>query len=124
MRPDPERGRHAGRPSAGLVVALWSALSGMRHLVAAVSRAYDEEEKRGLIRLRGLSLILTIGAALARWSCCRHWSSYPTPFRMVGSAMVCTTLHVSRWPLLAIGAMVGLAVIYRSRAGRGSHRAR
>ena len=44
--------------------------------------------------------------------------------------MVGTTLHVSRWPLLAIGAMVGLAVIYRSRAtvigraGRGSYRAR
>ena len=37
----------------------------MRHLVAAVNRAYDEEETRGLIRLHGLSLILTIGAALA-----------------------------------------------------------
>jgi membrane protein len=65
VRPDPERGRLAGRPSVGLVVALWSASSGMRHLVAAVKRAYDEEETRGLIRLRGLWLILTIGAALA-----------------------------------------------------------
>ncbi len=35
---------------AGLAVALWSASSGMKHLIGAVTLAYGEEEGRGFLR--------------------------------------------------------------------------
>ena len=108
---------------AGLVVALWSASSGMKHLIAAVNRAYDEEETRGFIRLRGLSLTLTIGAALALLVALYALVIAPNSLSDEGSSNVLrTTLLVVRWPLLAIGAMVGLAIIYRYAPNRDEPR--
>jgi membrane protein len=108
---------------AGLVVALWSASSGMKHLIAAVNRAYDEEETRGFIRVRGLSLILTIGAALALLVALYALVIAPNSLSDEGSSNVLRmTLLVIRWPLLAIGAMVGLAIIYRYAPDRDEPR--
>jgi membrane protein len=108
---------------AGLVVALWSASSGMKHLIAAVNRAYDEDETRGFLRLRGLSLILTIGAVLALLVALYALVVAPNSLPEDGSGDILrTTLLVVRWPLLAIGAMVGLAVIYRYAPNRAEPR--
>jgi membrane protein len=48
-----------------LVVALWSASSGIKALFDAMNIAYDETEKRSFIHLNLLALAFTIGAALA-----------------------------------------------------------
>ena len=50
----------------GVVVALWSASSGIFHVVEAVDLAYDEEETRGFVKRRGLALLFTLGA-IASW---------------------------------------------------------
>jgi membrane protein len=95
----------------------------MKHLIAAVNRAYDEEETRGFIRLRGLSLILTIGAALALLVALYALVIAPNSLSDEGSSNVLrTTLLVVRWPLLTIGAMVGLAIIYRHAPNRDEPR--
>jgi membrane protein len=108
---------------AGLVVALWSASSGMKHLIAAVNRAYDEDETRGFIRLRGLSLILTIGAVVALLVALYVLVVAPNSISDGGSmSLLRTTLLVIRWPLLAIAAMVGVAVIYRYAPSRAEPR--
>jgi membrane protein len=108
---------------AGLVVALWSASSGMKHLIAAVNRAYDEDESRGFIRLRGLSLILTIGAVVGLLVALYALVVAPNSISDEGSmSLLRTTLLVVRWPLLAIAAMVGLAVIYRYAPNRAEPR--
>jgi membrane protein len=98
----------------GVAVALWSASSGMSKLVAAINLAYDEEETRGFIRQRAVALALTIGAIV---------------FLVVSFAIVAFTpslleetgfgdagrmiLNILRWPLLAGGLLVGLAILYR-----------
>jgi membrane protein len=108
---------------AGLVVALWSASSGMKHLIAAVNRAYDEDETRGFVRLRGLSLILTIGAVAGLLVALYALVVAPNSISDEGSmGLLRTTLLVVRWPLLAIAAMVGLAVIYRYAPDRAEPR--
>jgi membrane protein len=108
---------------AGLVVALWSASSGMKHLIAAVNRAYDEDESRGFIRLRGLSLILTIGAVVGLLVALYVLVVAPNSISDEGSmSLLRTTLLVVRWPLLAIAAMLGLAVIYRYAPDRAEPR--
>ena len=108
---------------AGLVVALWSASSGMKHLIAAVNRAYGEDETRGFIRLRGLSLILTVGAVVALLVALCALIVAPNSLSDEGSTGVLrTTLLVVRWPLLAVAAMCGLAVIYRYAPNRAEPR--
>jgi membrane protein len=108
---------------AGLVVALWSASSGMKHLIAAVNRAYDEDETRGFVRLRGLSLILTIGAMVGLLVALYALVVAPNSISDEGSmGLLRTTLLIVRWPLLAIAAMVGLAVIYRYAPDRAEPR--
>src|SRR3546814_7159292 len=44
----------------GLVAARWSASSGMKHLMEALNAAYDEEEGRGFLKVRGMALLLTL----------------------------------------------------------------
>ena len=60
-----------------LAVALWSANSGMKAMFEAMNVAYDEEEKRGFVRLTAMTLGFTLativddpGADRARASCC------------------------------------------------------
>src|SRR5262249_3875165 len=49
----------------GLGVALWSANAGMKSMFDALNVIYDEEEKRGLIRLNLVSLFFTVCAIAA-----------------------------------------------------------
>jgi membrane protein len=45
-----------------VVIALWSASAGVSNLLTTINVAYDEEEKRGFVKKRLLSLGLTLGA--------------------------------------------------------------
>jgi membrane protein len=45
-----------------LLAVLWSVSSGVQGLVKALNVVYDERETRGFVKLRGLSLLLTLGA--------------------------------------------------------------
>lgn len=47
--------------AAGIVGALWSASSGTQQLLLALDLAYDEEEERGFLKLRGMSILMTLG---------------------------------------------------------------
>ena len=48
----------------GLLIALWSANAGMKAIFDALNIVYDEEEKRGFIKLNAVSLAFTAGALL------------------------------------------------------------
>jgi membrane protein len=47
-----------------LVAALWSANAGVKALFDALNVVYDEEEKRGIIKLNAISLLVTTGMIL------------------------------------------------------------
>ncbi|MDQ2677130.1 MAG: YihY/virulence factor BrkB family protein [Actinomycetota bacterium] len=44
-----------------VAIALWSASSGMAHLLEAINIAYGEQDERGPVAQRGMALIMTIG---------------------------------------------------------------
>jgi membrane protein len=98
----------------GIVVALWSASSGMQNLIAAINLAYDEDETRGFVRLRAVSLALTVGAVLFVVVAIALVALLPA---LLGGtelgAPLRVALNVLRWPLLAAALLVGLAVVYR-----------
>jgi membrane protein len=94
----------------GLAVALWSASSGMKHLIDALNAAYDEEEGRTFIKVRGLSLLLTLGAIVFVVAAFGVIAIVP--------AIVEGPLALLRWPLLAAAFAAALAVLYRYAPSR------
>jgi membrane protein len=47
-----------------ILVALWSASSAVKHLMATLNQVHELEESRGFLSVRGLSLLLTFGAII------------------------------------------------------------
>ncbi|MFC5381297.1 YihY/virulence factor BrkB family protein [Aquipuribacter nitratireducens] len=110
--------QQGGGLTLGLVVsvllALWSASGGTANLMKAVNVAYDEEETRGFVKLRGLALLLTLGAIVFVGLAVALVAVVPPLLDALGLGVVGTVLaQVARWVLLAVLVTVALAVVYR-----------
>lgn len=100
--------------AVGVALALWSASSGMKHLMTAINEAYDEDESRGFVALRGTALLLTLGAIVFVVVAVGVIAAVPA--LLDDTALASTAklvVSILRWPLLSLGLMVGLAVLYR-----------
>jgi len=60
----------------GLLVALWSANSGVAALFDALNVVYDEKEKRSLVRFYGRTFLFTLGGIGFASPPCRAWSCF------------------------------------------------
>jgi membrane protein len=105
----------------GILTALWSASSGMKALVTGVNMAYDETETRKFLKLRGLALLLTLGAMLLMGIALALIVVFPA---VTGDwpAALRWTASILRWLLLAALLIVGLAVLYRYAPDRDEPR--
>ena len=98
----------------GVVLALWSASSGMAKLIAAINLTYDEEETRGLVRRRLVALGFTLGAIVFLAVAFGLVTLLPAVLAEAGVGDVArVVLNTLRWPVLALGLLVGLAILYR-----------
>src|SRR4051794_30481905 len=99
----------------GLAVALWSANAGMKSIFDALNIVYDEDEKRGFIKLNLISLVFTLGAVLALLVAIGAVVALPLvlPYLGFGSGQQAWFLPLLRWPALFVLVMLGLALIYR-----------
>jgi membrane protein len=108
----------------GLALALWSASSGMKHLMGALTLAYDETEDRKFLRLRGLALALTLGGVVVLALAVAGMVA-PNALDDSGAAgTVRLVLQVLRWPVLGLVAMVTLSLLYRWGPDRNAPRFR
>lgn len=97
--------------------SLWSASKGMQALIAALNIAYDEDETRTGLKLRGLTLLLTFGLA---------GGAVAVTFAMVLVGAVAgrlgtageLALTIVRWPVLFAVLVAGLAALYRYAPNR------
>jgi membrane protein len=97
-----------------LVVALWSASSGTKHLIEAVNTAYDEEENRGFVRVRALAVGLTLGAVAFVLLAIGLIAIVPSALADAGVPQgVRLLVNVAIWPVLGVLMIMGLAVLYR-----------
>jgi membrane protein len=96
----------------GILIALWSASSGMKALVTGVNMAYDETEGRKFLKLRGLALLLTLGAMVLMGVALGLIVAFPA-LTNDWPTLLRWTASVLRWLLLAALLIVGLAVLYR-----------
>jgi membrane protein len=98
----------------GLGLAIWSANAGMKAIMDALNVIYDEEEKRGFIRLNLISLALTLGALAALLIAITAVVVLPLIFNWVGmSGAAEWAIAALRWPALLLVVMFGLAILYR-----------
>jgi membrane protein len=107
----------------GILIALWSANSGVKALFDALNVVYDEREKRGFFTLNAVSLAFTLGAIV---------------FLIVGITIIVALpiilqflplrsffdwlIHVARWPLLLLAIITALALVYRYGPSRDQPR--
>jgi membrane protein len=115
--------------TVGLVVsilaALWSASGGVGNLVTAVNIAYDEVETRNFLKLRALSLGLTLGAVAFVIVAFGLLAVVPVVLDALPLGIVGTILaHVVRWTLLLAMFAGSLAVLYRAAPDRDAPRFR
>jgi membrane protein len=106
-----------------LLAALWSASSGTGNLIKAVNLAYDEDETRGFFKVRGLALLLTIGAIVFLLLTLALVAVVPVALDALslGAAGAVLT-QVVRWVLLVALIVVALAVVYRLAPDRDAPR--
>lgn len=105
----------------GILVALWSASSGMKWLMSALSLIYDEREDRKFVKLRGMALALTVGASLALVISIGLIAAGPSLARALGlgSAGV-LAVNILKWPLLMALVIAGLTIVYRYGPNRNT----
>jgi len=97
-----------------LLGALWSASSGTSNLMKAINVAYDEDETRGVLKLRGVALVLTLGAIVFLLVTLVLVAVVPPVLDALQFGVVGTVLaQVVRWGLLIAVGIGALAVVYR-----------
>jgi membrane protein len=119
----------AGRQSLsiGLVVSLlavlWSVSGGVQGLIKGLNLVYDEKESRGFVKLRGLSLVLSLGAIVTAVVAIALVAVFPA---VVGDLGLGKTgelaASIARWVVLAVLVLLAIAVLYRYAPDRASPR--
>lgn len=99
---------------ASLLFAVVSASSGVAAMMRGINAAYDEQETRGWLRHRLLALGLTVTLSLFVVVSVALITLLPVVLTQLGlGAQARAVLQFSRWPLLGVATMLGLAVLYR-----------
>jgi membrane protein len=106
-----------------LLVALWSASTATANLIQAINLAYDEEETRGSLKLRGIALLLTLGGIVFMLVTLTLVAVVPPLLDAlpIGTAAR-VVAQVVRWVLLLAMVITALAVVYRVAPNRDAPR--
>jgi membrane protein len=98
----------------GLGLAIWSANAGIKAVIDALNVVYDEQEKRGFIRLSLLSLSFTIGGIAALLLMVSAVVAFPLALDHLGLGPESQSIvSLARWPLLFVVLVTALAILYR-----------
>jgi membrane protein len=106
-----------------LLGVLWSASGGVQGLVKGLNVIYDERETRGFVKLRGLSLLLTLGAIVVAVVALALITVFPGVIDNLGLGRAGQlAASIARWVVLALLVLTALAVVYRFAPDRANPR--
>jgi membrane protein len=107
----------------GLCVSLWSANAAMKALFDTLNIVYDEEEKRGFVKLNALSMSFTIGGVLFILAALGSIVVLPVLLDFAGLTRAGDLiLRIGRWPAMYVVIAFALALIYRFGPSRETPR--
>lgn len=102
-----------------LLLALLSAMKGSKALITAANITYDEQERRGFLKLNLAALGLTVGAVLFVIVALVLIAAFPVIIdHLPVPAGIQSILSLGRWPLLGLLLILGLAAFYRYAPNR------
>jgi membrane protein len=105
-----------------ILAALWAASAGMKALMKGTDDAYDVTETRNFLVLRGLAVLLTIGAIVFLVTAISSVTFLPDLLGNIGLEKEATrAVTWLRWPGLFIAVVLALGVLYKvgpNRPGR------
>jgi membrane protein len=109
--------QQGGLLSIGILVALWSAATGVRALMKALNRAYDLDETRPVWKLFGLSILYTVGLAVLLITSGGLMVLGPQAMEWLAGQIGLDSLVVTlwtwlRWPVAVVLLMLTAALVY------------
>jgi membrane protein len=97
----------------GILIALWSASSGMSGIITALDIAYDQPERRSFFRYHLLALVLTLGLIVSGIILVAFVAGLPAVLAAMGAPSGTQIVAlIVEWPLLIVFVMLMLAVLY------------
>ena len=106
----------------GIVLSVWSANGGVKHVFDALNLVYGERERRGFFKLNLVSLAFTAGALLFVVLALAGIVAVPVAIQTLGLSTDAWWLALLRWPILFVVVIVMLAVLYRYGPSRDAPR--
>jgi membrane protein len=98
----------------GILVSLWSAMSGVKAMIDALNVIYEQQEGRSFIRLNLVALIFTLTGFASLLVVIAAVIVLPLILSPIGLQSETETLtRILRWPALLLVLLIGLAVLYR-----------
>ncbi|MFD1701969.1 YihY/virulence factor BrkB family protein [Methylopila henanensis] len=98
----------------GLGAALWSANAGMKAMFDALNVVYEEKERRSFVVLNLTSLAFTFGGILFVLIAFNAVVVLPIALEFVGlGGRAEALLQFGRWPVLFVGVLAALTLLYR-----------
>ena len=98
----------------GLLLAFWTASRGMSGLMTAINIAYEEKERRSVIRFNLIAIGMTFGLVVGGVLAIALIAVLPAVVQLLAvGAATRWLLMIVQWPLLILLVMSGLAVLYR-----------
>jgi len=102
-----------------LLLALYGSSKAATALIQGLNIAYDEEEKRGFLKLQGVALVLTLVGVVGAVIALGLVAVLPGILEHLPLGRAAElAASVARWPILVGGFMLALAVLYRVAPSR------
>jgi membrane protein len=96
----------------GLVVVLWAVSSGVRTLIKAITASYEQEETRGYFKLRGISLLASLGVIVVAVAALAAIGVAPAIRHLVHNTLWRLAFDVGEWVVLALILTAAVAALY------------
>ena len=98
----------------GILVSLWSAMSGVKAVIDALNVIYEQREGRTFIKLNFVALVFTLFGFATFLLAMAAIVILPLILSPIGFGNFTETVtRIARWPVLLIALLLGLAILYR-----------
>ena len=98
----------------GILVSLWSAMSGVKAMIDALNVIYEQQEERNFFKLSLVALAFTLAGFATFLLAIAAVVVLPLVLAPIGLGSAAGTLtRFGRWPALLLVLLIGLAILYR-----------
>lgn len=100
--------------AAALALALYSASRAVGNFIAGLNVIYGEKESRSFLKVRALTLVLTVALIVGVLFCVLIVAAIPATAALLGvRGWLLEGLLIIRWPLMFVMGATGIALLYR-----------